>query len=144
VSAIAAYLHPLDGEMQAILAVFFCNFFCGLLADIIGHNGGFKFKKAWRCIVECTVFFGFVCFIYFVGEHKGNPSGALQCVSLVTYAIIWFYTTNILRNLGIILPDGTIGHRCIMFLYYVASVEFVKKIPYLSEYIGKEAQNESK
>jgi hypothetical protein len=144
VSAIAAYLRPLDGELETMLAVFFCNCICGLLADIIGRNGGFKFKKAWRCIVESMVFFGLVGFIYFIGDHKGNPSGALQCVSLISYAIIWFYSTNILRNLGIILPNETVGHRCIMFLYYVASVEFVKKIPYLADFIGKEAQDESK
>jgi multisubunit Na+/H+ antiporter MnhB subunit len=85
-----------------------------------------------------------VCCIYWVGEHKGNPDGALQCVSFVTYSVIYFYSVNILRNVKSLLPSGTLGRRVISFLYYVVSVEFVKKIPYLATYLGGKEDNNDK
>jgi multisubunit Na+/H+ antiporter MnhB subunit len=144
ISGILAYLRPLDGEFQTLFAIFTINFLCGLLAALIVERQSFKLKKAFRCITEAAVFFLLVCCIYWVGEHKGNPDGALQCVSFVTYSVIYFYSVNILRNVKSLLPSGTLGRRVISFLYYVVSVEFVKKIPYLATYLGGKEDNNDK
>ena len=61
----------------------------------------------------------------------GNPAGAIQCISGVVYAIIYFYTVNILRNAHKLLPKSKVIH----FLFYVLSFEVIKKIPYLQQYI---------
>lgn len=97
----------------------------------------FSFKKAWRCIVEATIFFALVSCIYFIGEHKGNPEGALQCVSFITYSVFYFYGVNILRNIKEILPNSSNGYKVVAFLHYVLSVEFIKNIPYLTNYLQK-------
>ena len=103
---------------------------------IVNHES-FSFKKAWRCIVEATIFFALVSFIYFIGEHKGNPEGALQCVSFITYSVFYFYGVNILRNIKEILPNTSNGYKVVAFLHYVLSVEFIKNIPYLTNYLQK-------
>lgn len=144
VSAAAAYLHPIYGEVHTILTVLAVNFFVGLLVGLFVNNEGFQFRKAWRCVVEATAFFALVCFIYYTGDHKGTPESATQCVSFVTYAVMYFYTTNILRNMCTLLPDGTVGHRCASFLYFVVSVEFIKKIPFLADYFNQEKEKEVK
>ena len=84
VTGIAAYLNPISGEIKSLIAVFALNFICGLLTALLINHESFSFKKAWRCIVEATIFFALVSCIYFIGEHKGNPEGALQCVSFIT------------------------------------------------------------
>ena len=141
-TGLAAYLSPLSGELSSLLAVFLLNFFVGLLAGLIINKESWSFKKAFRCILEATAFLLLVCAIYYIGEHKGNPEGALQCISFVTYSIYWFYGVNILRNLKELLPEGSTGYKVVAFLYYVVSIEFVKNIPYLNAYLsnGKEAQ----
>ena len=150
ISAIAAYLNPISGEMQSLLGIFAINFVCGLLTALIANDEHFSFKKAWQAIVQATIFFVLICAIYFIGERKGNQDGALQCVSFVTYAVIYFYACNILRNLKTLLPNGSVAYRAASFLYYVVSVEFVKKIPFLADWctinkvekeIRKEAEN---
>ena len=141
-TGLAAYLNPLSGELTSLLAVFIINFAVGLLAGLIVNKESWNFKKAFRCILEATAFLLLVCAIYYIGEHKGNPEGALQCISFVTYSIYWFYGVNILRNLKELLPEGSTGYKVVAFLYYVVSIEFVKNIPYLNAYLsnGKEAQ----
>lgn len=139
-TGLAAYLHPLTGDMYSLMGVFVLNFLFGLLAGLLASGETFQFRKAWKCVSEATIFFVMVCAIYFIGEHKGNPDGALQCVSFVTYSIIYFYAVNILRNLRQLLPEGSVGCKVVAWLHWVVSVEFVKRIPYLKEYlnIGKQ------
>jgi len=135
-TGLAAYLHPLTGDLYSLVSVFVLNFLFGLLAGLLANSECFQFRKAWKCVSEAAVFFVMVCAIYFIGEHKGNPDGALQCVSFVTYSVLYFYTVNILRNLKLLLPDGSVGCKVVAWLHWVVSVEFVKKIPRLSEYLN--------
>ena len=116
-TGLAAYLNPISGDIKSLVALFFFNFLFGLAAGLLANNESFSLKKAFRCIIEAMVFFLLVAAIYFIGYHKGNPDGALQCVSFITYSIFYFYGVNILS-----------------FLYYVVSVEFIKHIPFLTNY----------
>ena len=49
----------------------------------------FDFKKAWRCIVEATIFFLIVTCIYLVGKLKDQGEAAVQCVSSVSYVVTY-------------------------------------------------------
>lgn len=135
-AGIAAYLNPVIGDIKSLVAVFALNFVFGLLAALLVNHESFSFKKAFRCVIEACVFFLLTCSIYWVGDHKGNPEGALQCVSFITYSVFYFYGVNILRNIKHILPEGSVGYKVVSFLYYVLSVEFIKNIPYLTNYLN--------
>jgi len=135
-TGLAAYLHPLTGDLYSLMSVFALNFLFGLLAGLLANGESFLFRKAWKCVSEAALFFVMVCAIYFIGEHKGNPDGALQCVSFVTYSVLYFYTVNILRNLKLLLNEDGVGYKVVAWLHWVVSVEFVKKIPRLSEYLN--------
>ena len=141
-TGISAYLNPISGEVHSLIAVFFLNFFFGLLSALLVSHESFNFRKAWRCIVEATVFFTLICCIYYVGDHKGNPEGALQCVSFITYSVFYFYGVNILRNIKNLLPEVSLGYKVFAFLYYVLSVEFIKNIPYLTNYLNANKKEE--
>lgn len=133
---ILSYLHPLGDEIFILAMIFVLNFFCGFLVDLIVNNGGFKFKKAWRCVTELTLFFALVVFVYTYGEKKGHSEGAIQCVSFITYVITYFYGLNSLRNLKLLFKENTSGYRVMSFLYYFLSIEFVKKIPHLADFLN--------
>ncbi|MCQ2231411.1 MAG: hypothetical protein MJZ30_06135 [Paludibacteraceae bacterium] len=146
VTGVVAYLKPIDGEIFSLALVFVLNFFVGMFADFIVNNEGFKFRKAWRCIVEMTVFFVLVTSIYIFGKFKGRPDGALQCVSFVTYTVSYFYSVNCLRNLRVMFKNQHTAYMVFSFLYHVVSLEMVKKIPFLADFIKsnyKESDNTS-
>lgn len=142
VTAMVAYFSPIRGEMQGLLILFSVNFFAGLLTDILVNNGKFSFKKAFRCVAEFTCMAVFIAAMFSIGERKNDVAGTLQLVSYVTYVVVWFYTQNILRNLKSLFRTGTM-HMVCAFLYYIASVEFIKRVPYLQQYFEIENKRKS-
>jgi hypothetical protein len=138
--AILAYLKPIEGELWSLFLVFFLNFFFGYLSGMIANREDFNIKKAFRCIGEASVFFVLCTAIYAIGKLKGQDDGALQCVSFITYTIIYFYGTNVLKNLKKIFKPHTAPWLVISFLYYVLRFKFIERIPFLSDYLNlKEA-----
>lgn len=134
VTGVAAYLNPISGDIKSLIALFAVNFLFGLMAGLLVNNETFSFKKAFRCILEAMAFFVLISAIYYIGEQKGNIDGALQCVSFVTYSVFYFYGVNVLRNWKQLCRKGSATHKCVAFIYYVVSVEFIKNIPFLSNY----------
>ena len=132
-SVLVGYFAPLKDIVFVIFFVFLLNMIFGLIAGVGVQGEKFNLKKFFRCVCETLVFYVVVLSIYVVGEKMGNPDGAIQCISGVVYAIIYFYSVNILRNTNKLLPNC----KTIHFLYFLLSFEVIKKIPYLKQYQEK-------
>ena len=133
-SAIVAFLQPIAGDIYSMLLLFFANAFFGLLADVL-HGEAWNKKKFSRTFVEGVLFLTFVTLIYTIGYFKNNMIGALQCVSFVSYVLIYYYGTNICRNMMLILPNDGLGYKAFAFIYSVLSIEIIKHIPFMQGYI---------
>lgn len=135
-ASLAAYFHPIQNVLIGIFWVFLLNFVFGLLAGLVRNKECFEFKKAFMCIIEACVFFVIIASVFFVGDYIGNKEGALQCVTSITYVLIYFYTVNIFKNLKLLFPNN----KPIAFIHYVISIEFVTKIPYLDKFLKLESK----
>lgn len=136
VLAVLAYLKPIEGELWSLFLVFFLNFLFGYLSGMIANAEEWDFKKALRCVGEATVFFVLCTAIYAIGRLKGQMDGAVQCVSFVTYLVIYFYGLNILKNCKKIFKKDTAPWHVVSALYFVLRLKFVERIPFLSEYLN--------
>lgn len=134
--AVLAYLKPIEGELWSLFLVFFLNFLFGYLSGMIANAEEWDFKKALRCVGEATVFFVLCTAIYAIGRLKGQMDGAVQCVSFVTYLVIYFYGLNILKNCKKIFKKDTAPWHVVSALYFVLRLKFVEHIPFLSEYLN--------
>lgn len=132
-TGIVSYFHPICGEIHALIILFSLNFFAGLFSGILVDHDRFRINKAFRSIFEATCLVVFMSAMYSIGELKGEQANVIQGISFVSYVVIWFYTQNILRNLKQLFKRGA-AHNIFAFLHYVISIEFVKHIPFLSEY----------
>lgn len=133
ISAVFAYFTPVESIFLGVAWVFLVNFIFGLLNGIVVKSEPFSFRKAFSCIVEAMVLYVLMATIFLVGDRIGNQPGAMQCITAVVYALIYFYTVNILRNIKGLFP----GNRLIRFLYWILSIEFVKEIPFVGDYLAK-------
>lgn len=133
-SAIMAFIAPLASDLYVMLILFACNALFGIIADIVDDKKWDK-QKIRVAFIEALLFFFFVFIIYSIGFLKNNMAGALQCVSFISYSLMYYYGTNICRNMMNILPDDSLGHKCFAFIYYILSVEFIKNIPLLAAYL---------
>ena len=135
-SVLLGYFAPLKDIVFVIFFIFLLNCIFGIIAGVGVQGEKFSLKKFFRCILETLVFYVIVLSIFVIGEKMGNVEGALQCISGVVYAIIYFYFVNILRNTNKLLPKS----KVILFMYYVLSFEIIKKIPYLQQFQEKKEE----
>lgn len=134
--AILAYLKPIEGELSSLIIVFTLNFVFGYLSGMIAKGEDFEFKKAIVCIGHAAVFFVLCAAVYVIGRFKGQMEGSVQCVSFISYSILWFYGCNILKNLKQIFKRDTPPWYVVSFIYYLMRFKFIEKIPYLSDYLN--------
>lgn len=132
--AVLAYLEPIHAELQTLFLVFFLNFLFGYLSGMV-KGEDFDLKKALLCVLHAAIFFILCAAVYIVGRLKGQMEGAVQCVSFITYLIIYFYGLNILKNCKKIFKDHTAPWYVVSLLYFILRFKFIEKIPYLSEFL---------
>ena len=135
-SVMFAYFAPIQNMVFVIFFVFAINCMAGMIAGIVAKHERYNLKKFFHCMLETFVFYIIVLSVFTIGEKMRNLDGAIQCITGVVYAILYFYGVNTLRNLNILFPES----KVIRFLFYVLSFEVVKKIPYMQQFINKEKE----
>lgn len=118
VIAVVAYLKPIDGELKTLALVFFLNFAFGYLSGMIAKGEKFELKKALICVGHATIYFVLCAAVYTIGRWKGQMDGAIQCVSMITYVVIYFYGMNITQKMMEIFKKGTPPWMVANFLHY--------------------------
>ncbi len=142
VLAILAYLEPIDGELKSLFMVFFLNFVFGYLSGMV-KGEDFSLKKALLCIGHATIFFILCASVYIIGKAKGQMEGSVQCVSFITYLVLYFYSLNILRNCKKIFKDGTAPWHVVNTLYFILRFKFIEQLPYLKNYLDMQTEKEN-
>lgn len=138
-SALSGFFMPISDLVVAILILLGVNFLSGWIEDSI-HADGWKWSKAFKAFTECFFLCGIGAFVFAMGHFMHKADASVQCLTAIYFAAIWFYVINILNNWRKILIEGTTIHRFVSFLYFVVSMKFVEKIPFLSEFINKEEE----
>jgi multisubunit Na+/H+ antiporter MnhB subunit len=135
-SALAAFLAPVSGVIYSVILVGMLNFAVGLYVALKVMREAFSFKKAWECIKEAAIFFVTIACALFVGQHINTPDGAIHAILTVTFALLYFYSVNIFKNLKRWNPES----RWIAFVYFIISIEFVKKVPFMETFQKKKKE----
>lgn len=142
-TSIGGFFLPIIDFIVAILVLLGINFLSGWIEDEL-HGEGWKWKKAFKTFYECLVMCGIGAFIFVIGHFMHREDAAIQCLSAIYLAGIWFYSVNILNNWKKIIPDHTTLHRFVNFLHFIISMQFVEKIPYLKAFLMQEKNERMK
>jgi len=134
IAAILAYFEPIQDVLVAVTWLFILNFMFGLLAGVIAHKEQFNFRKAFVCVSEASVFLLLLAVVFYIGDHIGARAGAMQAVSTITYALIYFYSVNIFKNLRLLFP----GSKAMAFIHFLISVEVLQKFSRCNNFIKKD------
>lgn len=134
-SALSGFFMPIEDYITAILILMGVNFLSGWIEDTL-HADGWKWAKVRKTFTECCVLVAIGAFVFVIGHYMHMEAAAVQAVSCIYMAAIWFYVINILRNWQKILRKGTTLRRYVDFLHWVVALKFVERIPYLQEYVA--------
>lgn len=133
-SAILAYLEPVYNAITLLFIMSGIDILFGIIGAIIVDGERFRFRKFIMAAVFLLIYLGVITLIYTVGKLQGDFAEAMVVVKTITYVFIYFYSANVLKNLAKLFPTN----RIICFLDYILNMEFVKKIPYLNDFLTKE------
>lgn len=128
-----AIFKPIEDFMLAMLILFLLNYIFGLLADIV-KGGKWQWNKSWRSFAYTGLFFLVALSVLLIGKLMHTEDKAVFCVSCICWWAIYVFGINCTRNLRDITKGNNSWHRFFAFLYYVISMEGVKKIPYFKEW----------
>lgn len=130
VTLFTSFFTPIHDFLLVIFILFILNFLYGLVSDLL-HGNDFSLKKAFQSIWYVVGFMLLLFLAFGIGKkmHLDDES-VIDFTSWITWVVIYFYSTNILRNWTLIQPRNQV----VAFLYWVASVKFIEKIKYLGEY----------
>lgn len=140
VSAILTFLDPIVNNLSAMLVLFTTNVVFGILSDVV-NGGRWDKRKMADAGVAAFLFFALVCVIYIIGTLIDNMEGSLHCVVFICYVLLWYYGTNIVRNMKNIVRHDTLAYCALAFIYDVLSLEMVKHIPFLQSYLARTNKN---
>lgn len=145
-AALVSFFMPISDFIVAMIILFVVNFCFGLLADIV-NGGGWDKKKAEQFFVQSLVFFMLAFCIFGIGEKMHAHTEAVSGVKYLCIVALWFFSVNIARNWMKITPKTSVFHKIAYFAYYVLSVQFVERIPFLKRFIEEknlESTNQQK
>lgn len=134
--AVLAFFAPIANLIFSVFLIFMLNCIAGIVADLVVDKHPFDLRKFFHCLFETMVFYVIIMAVYAIGDKLLNLEGAVQCSTVIVYAILYFYGTNIIRNTIKLFPDS----RTLKFIYYILSFEIIKKLPYLARF--KESEKE--
>lgn len=134
-TGLAAFLHPIAGNVFAVIFLVGANFLVGLTTSLIVHDEHFSWRKAGWCGIELLVMLMIIVSIYILGKFQHNASGAEWCVGMAVYAMIYFYGIRILRNLRALMVKDSVSWFVLDFIYSTLSLEILKGIPGIKEYM---------
>ena len=133
VGALVSYANELIGIFTLFCFFFLLDFFTGLFAS---WRTGQKFTsaKARWSFAKSFCYLGTFAVLIFIGITINQLPALISALKVVVWAAIWFEACSNTENIEKIFPEN----RFIRFLHYVLAVEWVSKIPFMSNFLKEE------
>lgn len=129
-TAVLLYFFPLEGLVIAITIAFVLNFAFGIVAGIVVQGETINIKKALLAFSEVAIYLVILTCFFTIGDKMKGTISVFQALSVLTWAWIYFYSSNLSKNFVRLFPKS----RGFRFLFYVLNLEFLKKVPYLKKF----------
>lgn len=124
ITGIVSVFSPLHDVLFALIMSFAFNILTGIVADVHVNKAGFKIHKAFDAIIHLTFYVALVYFIYNITSSLGDTESGRMGIKWVTYIVVYFYLTNILRNASLVYPKN----QTISFIYEVMTTQIISRL----------------
>ena len=139
-SAFITIMNPLFNPVIILVILFIFDIVCGIIADRVINNIGFRFRKFLMSIRFLCLYVVIIGIIYTLCYLQNDIQEGLMLLKTVTYVCSYFYFSNIAKNLHESYPKN----RFFSFLFFVLSVDVLtSKIPVLNKFLQTEKKQEN-
>lgn len=134
ITALISAVSPIGDVLVALFFAFLFNIFTGIVTDVHVNKKDFCIKKAFDAITQLLLYATLIVFVHFITTRLKDFSIGETGVKWITYIVVYYYLTNILRNAKKVFPKSS----AILFMYDVMSTQVFTK---LKEFIGMKSTN---
>lgn len=139
IGLVTSLFSPILDFMMAMLILLTTNLVFGMAsARVKGEE--WSWKKALMFFVFCGGLFAVFAVMFAVGHFLHNDAEAILCVKYGCFIATWVFGTNILRNWRSMLRPGTATYKFVDIMYYILTVQFVEKMPFVKKWQEKESE----
>lgn len=139
IGLVTSLFSPILDFMMAMLILLTTNLVFGMAsARVKGEE--WSWKKALMFFVFCGGMFSIFFVMFGVGHFLHNDAEAILCVKYGCFIATWVFGTNILRNWRSMLRPGTATYKFVDIMYYILTVQFVEKMPFVKKWQEKESE----
>lgn len=103
-ATLASILSPIQNVLIVLSVTFVFNIWIGISADKIVNNVNFSVKKAFSAFMQMAITMFFVYYTYMVFEQFEMDKLGKEVVKWISLLAVYFYATNIVRNISDIYP----------------------------------------
>lgn len=153
---VAVYTQNVDAVIFSLVLAFVLvgiDFLTGVSASLWVDGVGIKSKRLRWSFVKTLVYtlvmlstLGIGVFLHLIDDfisptpHRSDIlTATLVCVKYEAYVAAWVEVVSILENLLRMFPDN----RFLKYIHYIVAVEFVKKIPKLTEVLKDKTEKKT-
>ena len=135
--SLITYLEPIYNPMFVLGYVFIADIIAGILVDLIKNDDRIRIKKFMIALAFLALYFVIIASTFIIGEKMGDIEEALFIVKTLTYTFTYFYVSNTIRNLKVLVPNN----KPVSFLDYWLGLQVIKRLPELAAYLGMTNKN---
>lgn len=133
-SSMIFYFTPIHGLIIGLSISFFVSFAFGILAGILTQSEAVDLKKASRAFSELATYFVIIAALFVIGDKMKDGGWIYEILSAITWGMIYFYVANWTKNMKRLCPNS----RGVAFLHFVLGLEFIKRVPFLKDFVDQE------
>jgi hypothetical protein len=130
---VAAYFEPVQEILILVTGLFAVDFITGVLkSHKVNGTWALKSKKLRWSFVKMFVYLAIMALTFVVCEMMQlSVDSGLSVVKIEVWCIVYIEGLSIIENLLVLFS----GDKFLKFLHYLLSVEFLKYVPVLSNFL---------
>lgn len=140
ITGLYLYFEPIHYVWRVAIVLWAVNIIFGYISGMVINNEKLNWKKFMRAMLELALYLFIANMLFAIGDQMGRKSEMLKGLNITTWGLIAFYVINVMKNITRLLPGNSPGAKLFRYMYFLLSLEFVKKIPYMKEFQKNEKE----
>lgn len=136
------YFEPIHYVWKVAIILWAVNVVVGYIAGMVINDEKLDWKKFMRAFLEMGIYLFLANMLFAISDQMNNREDILKGLNVTTWGLIAFYVINVLKNVTRLLPGNSPGAKLFRYMYFLLSLEFVKKLPHMRDFQKSEQFNE--
>lgn len=128
------YFEPIHYVWKVAIVLWVVNLVVGYIAGRVINSENLDWKKFMKALLEMAIYLFLANMFFALGDQMNNRDEILTGLNITTWGLIAFYIINILKNVTRLCPGDSPGAKLFRYIYYLLSLEFVKKLPHMRDF----------